>query len=96
MGLIKMNYYEVRAEADRLADLARQGEQFKREVGNIAESMPSIWTGESGTAFTGVCGQWGHQMDHLVKTLYDISRNLRVIADEMEAAEKRVRSAIRS
>lgn len=95
MGLIKMDYYEVRAVADRLSDLARQGEQYKKEVGSIIESMPSVWTGESGTAFTGVCTHWQQEMVQLINLINNVSSNLRTIANEMEAAERRVKSAMR-
>ena len=93
MSLIRMNYDEVIASADKLLNLVNQGEQYLKEFMNMSESIPSIWTGEASNAFVGLCGQCQREMNELIVSLNTISSNVRFTANEIKAADERARLA---
>lgn len=96
MSVIKINYSEVLTEADKLAGFADRGEQYLREMKNISNSIPSFWTGQASNAFVNLCVQEEGELVRLINTLDNISRNLKMIADDIKAADERAKIVINS
>jgi len=94
MSTIKMHYEEVIAEANRIAGLADAGEQHLREMKNIQSQIPGYWMGAAADAMVNACEVWARDMSGLVNSLQTVSREIKMVAEEVRAAEIRSTQAV--
>ncbi len=93
MSLIKMDYSEVMAEANKFFELARQGSSCSQQANRLANQVPSCWAGESGNMFSNLCKQLEREFHDLSNRLDVIGNNLKTVAREIREAEQRAKRA---
>ncbi|HWP97450.1 MAG TPA: WXG100 family type VII secretion target [Syntrophomonadaceae bacterium] len=95
MALIDMDYEEVLAEARQIDEMASRAESYLSEMKQLTGSIPASWTGDASQSFLQICAGWDREMNELVGSLHSTSRNLRLLAQEIRAAEERARNAMK-
>lgn len=86
---MKINYDSARRYARLLYDTtASVCQSSGRKAGQVAEEVPAVWKAADGEAFMEALTGWKRDTDRLRQELERLGRNIKTLADELEAEEK--------
>ncbi len=94
MGTIRVDYDNARAEANKLLSAADDCERVVRQLRAASRSVPAEWEGAAADAFLIAVERRIAELTKLGSDIRGSAKQIRRIADDLEEAERRIRSQI--
>lgn len=94
MGTIRVDYDNARAEANKLLSAADDCERVVRQLRAASRSIPAEWEGAAADAFLIAVERRIAELTKLGSDIRGSAKQIRRIADDLEEAERRIRSQI--
>ena len=92
--MIRVNYDSTRAAAQQLSSAAELCRQMTAAANQLNMRIPACWEGDSAQAFSAEISEWIRKNRAIEKELSLLASDIRRIADEFEAAEKRIKQGL--
>ena len=92
MGAIRVNYANARAQARKLQKVSSDCDDIVQNLRKALQEVAACWEGQAADAFCLLLQQRINEVQSIGNTAEQLARQIRRVADEFEAAERRIKS----